>query len=200
MPFFSTIEEAQEYDRDQREYREMCAKLHNKYLCQDLGIRTHVTVRPETKDYIFTTINPPPSLDLPQFLKTIDKMVAKPWVDSYIYVIEQRGLPDINIGYGFHTHILLHLNRHVKPSIINRELKNTWRTKLDVENFHILNIKHIDDKEQKKVQNYMLNWKDDESKHPKQYGDDIFRKDNSLPRYYTFNYKLTADLRTTYYD
>lgn len=200
MPYFSTEAEATEYSRQQKEYQEMCKKLYDKFLCQDLGIRTHVSVRPETKDYIFITINPPSSLELSQFLKTIDKTCSKPWIGSYLYVIEQRGLPDINIGYGFHTHILLHLNRHVKPSVFTREIKNSWRTKLDVDNYHILNIKNIDYKETIKIQNYMLSWKNDEDKHDKQYGDDIFRKENNLPRFYTFNYKIEQDLRSTYYD
>jgi hypothetical protein len=46
----------------------------------------------------------------------------------------------------------------------------------------------------------MLNWKADDSKHDKQYGDDIFRKENDLHRYYTFNFKIEEDLRSTYYD
>jgi len=116
-------------------------------------------------------------MELTQFLTTIDN--SKPWIGSYMYVIEQRGLPDINIGYGFHTRILLHLNRHVKPSIFTREIKNTWCTKLDTEIYQILNIKNVDYTENKKIHGYMLNWKDDENKHQKQYGDDVLCKDNS---------------------
>ena len=179
MPYFSTAAETTEYSRQEKEYKMMCAKLYTKYLCQELGIRNTVSTRPETKAYIFATVNPPPSMELTQFLTTIDN--SKPWIGSYMYVIEQRGLPDINIGYGFHTRILLHLNRHVKPSIFTREIKNTWRTKVDAETYQILNIKNVDYTENKKLQGYVLNWKDDENKHQKQYGDDVFRKDNSLP-------------------
>ena len=80
MPYFSTEAAATEYSRQQKEYEDMCTKLYNKFLCQDLGIRTVITVRPETKDYIFVTVNPPPSIELGQFLKTIDKTCSKPLI------------------------------------------------------------------------------------------------------------------------
>lgn len=203
MPSFSTAAEARQYDQDMREYHAICEKLHHKYMLEDLGLRTKVTTRPLVKDYLFVTINPPASLELQQFLKTIDKMCSKPWIGSYIYVIEQRDEPEyveVSTKPGVHTHILIRLNRHIKPSIYSRELKNTFRTKLDVENFHLFNIKNIDEKEQLKIQGYMLNWKDDEKKHPKQYGDDVYRNLNNLNRYYTFNYNIQVELRSTYYE
>ena len=136
MPYFSTAAETTEYSRQEKEYQMMCVKLYIKYRCQELGIRTTVSTRPETKAHIFATVNPPPSIELTQFLTTIDN--SKPWIGSYMYVIEQRGLPDINIGYGLHTHILLHLNRRVQPSIFTREIKNTYQTWCR----NLSNIKH----------------------------------------------------------
>lgn len=203
MPSFSTAAEARQYDMDMIEYNAICEKLYHKYMLEDLGLRTKVSTRPEVKDYLFVTINPPQSLDLQQFLKTIDKMCSKPWIGSYLYVIEQRDEPDIvehSIKPGTHTHILIRMNKHMKPSIYSRELKNTFRTKLDVDNFHLFNIKNIDEKEQLKIQGYMLNWKDDEKKHQKQYGDDVYRNLNNLKRYYTFNYNIQVELRSTYYE
>ena len=203
MPYFSTEAEATEYSQDMQQYEEMCKKLHQKYLLEDLGLRTKVTTRPEVKDYLFITICPPKSLELHQFLKTIDKMCSKPWIGSYLYVIEQREEPEyveLVEWPGVHTHILIRLNRHIKPSIYSRELKNTFRTKLDVDNWQLFNISNIDDKEQHKIQGYMLNWKAKEDKHQKQYGDDVYRKSQNLKRYYTFNYNITQELRSTYYD
>lgn len=203
MPTFDTIQEAQTYDMDMREYRAICEKLHHKYMLEDLGLRTKVSTRPLVKDYLFVTINPPVSLDLQQFLKTIDKMCSKSWIGSYIYVIEQRNDPDLveeSAASGVHTHILIRMNKHMKPSTYTRELKNTFRTKLDVDNFHLFNIKNIDDKEQLKIQGYMLNWKDDVNKHKKQYGDDVYRNINNLKRYYSYNYPVNIELRSTFYD
>lgn len=202
-PSFSTPEEARQYSRDMAEYEEITRKLQHKYMLEDLGLRVKVSTRPEPKDYLFVTINPPVSLDLHQFLKTIDKMCSKPWIGSYLYVIEQRNEPDIvehSTTSGVHTHILIRMNKHMKPSIYSRELKNTFRTKLDVENYHLFNIKNIDDKEQRKIQGYMLNWKDDVNKHQKQYGDDVYRNLNNLKRFYTFSYDINVELRSTYYD
>lgn len=200
---FSSPEEAEQYFQDQKQYEEMCNNLQHKYLLEDLGLRVKVSQRPEVKEYLFLTINPPASLPLNTFMKTIDKMCSKPWIDSYLYVMEQRDEPDIvpvSTKPGVHTHILIHLNRHIKPSMYTRELKNSFRTKLDVDNWQLFNIKNIDDKEQRKIQGYMLNWKDDTDKHQKQYGDDVFRKLNNINRYYAFNYPIQVDLRSTYYD
>lgn len=202
-PSFSTADEAIQYSKEQTEYEEMCNKLHQKYLLEDLGLRVKVTQKPDVKDYLFVTICPPKSLELHQFLKTIDKMCSKPWIGSYLYVIEQRQEPEtveLVEWQGVHTHILIRLNRHIKPSIYTRELKNSFRTKLDVDNFHLFNIKNIDDKEQHKIQGYLLNWKNEEDKHNKQYGDDVYRKLYNLKRYYSFNYNITQDLRSTFYD
>lgn len=202
-PSFSSAAEAIEYSRYMKEYDDMCKKLQEKFLLEDLGLRVKVTQRPEVKDYLFVTICPPKSLELHQFLKTIDKMCSKPWIGSYLYVIEQRQTPETVEAVewqGVHTHILIRLNRHIKPSIYTRELKNTWRTKIDVDNWHLFNIKNIDDKEQQKIQGYLLNWKNEEDKHDKQYGDDVYRKLHNLKRFYSYNYNITVDLRSTFYD
>lgn len=202
-PSFSTAFEAEQYSRQQREYEEITNKLTTKYLIEDLGLRPKVSTRPEIKDYLFITISPPPSLELQSFLKTIDKMCSKIWIGSYLYVIEQRQPPDtveLVEAPGVHSHILIRLNRHVKTSIYTRELKSTFNKLMDVDNYNIFNIKNIDNKEQIKIQGYMLNWKNSEDKHQKQYGDDVYRKINNLKHYYTFDYNIQTELRSTYYD
>lgn len=200
---FFTAAEAEEYSRAQREYEEITTKLQTKYLIEDLGLRPKITTRPEVKEYLFITISPPPSLELQSFLKAIDKMCSKIWIGSYLYVIEQRQPPDIVESVeapGVHTHILIRLNRHVKTSIYTRELKSTFKKLMDVDNYGIFNIKNIDNKEQIKIQGYMLNWKDSPDKHQKQYGDDVYRNINNLKRYYSFDYNIQSELRSTYYD
>ena len=59
MTYFSTEAEATEYSRDMREHEEMCKKLYDKYILEDLGLRPKVTIRPEVKDYLFVTVCPP---------------------------------------------------------------------------------------------------------------------------------------------
>lgn len=170
------------------EYRSMCEKLYEKY--QYHSKLEIVTTRKVVKQYthLFITINPPPTLKLEIFINTINKTLSKNWIDGYIYVIEQRGENLEELGKGFHTHILIKLTQHKKQSEINREIKNTWKKILDIDNYHILNIKFIDDDEQKRKQGYILGEKAEEIKHLKQKMDIIYRQNNNLKKYYFLNY------------
>lgn len=185
---FNTIEESEQYSKDIKEYNEMVAKLYEKYN-YNAKLET-VTERKVTKQYthIFVTINPPPTLDLKIFINQINKTLSKNWIEGYIYVIEQRGENENELGKGFHSHILIKLLNHKKQSEINREIKNTWKKILDIDNYHILNIKFIDDLEQKRKQGYILGEKSEDIKHLKQKMDIVFRRNNSIQKYYFLNY------------
>lgn len=185
---FNTIEESEQYSKDMKEYKEMVTKLYEKYN-YNAKLET-VTERKAIKQYthIFVTINPPPTLDLKIFINQINKTLSKNWIEGYIYVIEQRGENEVEIGKGFHTHILIKLLNHKKQSEINREIKNTWKKILDIDNYHILNIKFIDESEQKRKQGYILGEKSEDIKHQKQKMDIVFRRNNSIQKYYFLNY------------
>lgn len=189
----------EDYDLDE-DYRAMCNKLYDLYLISQLGLNTIVKKRETNKIYshIFLTINPPPSMLLEEFKKLVEKTLRtskgqKLWIEGYLYVLEQRGENDIEIGKGFHTHILIKLAGHKKKSEIDRELKNVWKSKLDVDNYHIFNIKYIDEAEQKRKQSYMLCQKAEEHKHLKQHYDIIWRKNNSLEKYYFLDYNIEVE-------
>eukprot|EP00481_Brizalina_sp_1-RS-2013_P003553 TRINITY_DN962_c0_g1_i2.p1 TRINITY_DN962_c0_g1~~TRINITY_DN962_c0_g1_i2.p1 ORF type:complete len:138 (+),score=12.85 TRINITY_DN962_c0_g1_i2:229-642(+) len=129
----------------------MCHNLYDTFLVRQLGLNTIVEKRKTLKNYthIFLTINPPPAMNLQDFHNKVNKTISKNWIEGYIYVLEQRGENLEEIGKGFHTHILLKLRGHKRKSEIDREIKNTWKKILDTDNYHILNIKYIDDDEQK---------------------------------------------------
>lgn len=185
---FNNLHEAEAYYRDIAEYRNICTKLYEKYNYNSkLEI---VSTRKVVKQYthLFITINPPPTLKLDIFINTINKTLSKNWIEGYIYVIEQRGENEEELGKGFHTHILIKLFQHKKQSEINREIKNTWKKILDIDNYHILNIKFIDDAEQKRKQGYILGEKAEEIKHLKQKMDIIYREKNNLQKYYYLDY------------
>lgn len=187
---FNNYQEAQAYYKDMAEYRNICMKLYEKYNYNSkLEI---VTTRKEVKQYthMFITINPPPTLSLEVFINTINKTMSKNWIDGYIYVIEQRGENEEELGKGFHTHILLKLTEHKRKSQTDREIKNTWKKILDVDNYHILNLKYIDDAEQKRKQGYILGEKSEEIKHKKQKMDIVYRQKNNLNKYYFLNYNI----------
>lgn len=195
MPIFATEKEALEYSRDLREYEELRDKLYSKYQYDSKTERVYNVVNVVKKVYthLFLTINPPPNLDLKDFIDKIYKTLSKNWIEGYLFVIEQRGENIEEIGKGFHTHILIKLLNNKKQSEINREIKNTWKKILDVDNYHILNLKYIDDAEQKRKQNYILGLKTEEHKHLKQKHDIIYRNNNNLKNYYFLNYIIEEE-------
>nr|QNG40987.1 hypothetical protein [Pygoscelis antarcticus]QNG40989.1 hypothetical protein [Pygoscelis antarcticus]QNG40991.1 hypothetical protein [Pygoscelis antarcticus]QNG40994.1 hypothetical protein [Pygoscelis antarcticus]QNG40996.1 hypothetical protein [Pygoscelis antarcticus] len=196
LPFekveFNTYQEYQDFFKQEDEYRQITVNLFEKYECISSTIGTVIKSKGVKKEYshLFITVNPPPTLSLNDFLNQISKTMTKNWIDSYLYVIEQRGENETDIGKGVHTHILLKLTKHKKQSEITREIKNTWKKVLDVDNYHILNIKYIDDLEQKRKQNYILGTKTESVKHLKQAYDIIYRKNNKLQKYYNLHYNI----------
>jgi len=176
------------------EYRAMCESLYEKYQYNSKleVVSTRKVLKPYT--HLFLTINPPPTLELNTFINAINKTLSKNWIDGYIYVIEQRGENHDELGKGFHTHILIKLTNHKKQSEVNREIKNTWKKILDIDNYHIMNIKFIDDDEQKRKQGYILGEKKEEIKHLKQKMDIEYRKVNNLRKYYYLNYIIEHTL------
>lgn len=177
----------EDYDLSPR-YRSLCDTLYEKY--QYNSKLDVVVTRKQVKPYthLFITVNPPPTLLLDIFINTINKTLSKNWIEGYIYVIEQRGENEEELGKGFHTHILIKLTHHKKQSEINREIKNTWKKILDIDNYHILNIKFIDNDEQKRKQGYILGEKAEEIKHLKQKMDIVYRQNNNLKQFYFLDY------------
>jgi len=178
-----------------KKFYELEQKMGENHIIENIGLTTKVKKINQIKNYthIFLTINPPPSMALNDFINTIDKTLTtskglKQWIEGYLYVLEQRGETIEEIGKGFHTHILIKLIGHKKKSHIDRELKNNWKNTLDIDNYHILNIKYIDNDEAIRKQNYILGAKKEDIKHKKQELDVIWRENNSLEKYYFLDY------------
>lgn len=76
-------------------------------------------------DYFFITINPDEEVsNLSKFVKALEVIMKKKWVEDLVYVIEQRGTTEDEIGKGYHSHLLI--NRNGKSfSKLARELLNT---------------------------------------------------------------------------
>lgn len=76
-------------------------------------------------DYFFITINPDDEVSiLSKFVRALETIMKKKWVEDLVYVIEQRGDNEDEIGKGYHCHMLI--NRNGKSfSKLNREILNT---------------------------------------------------------------------------
>lgn len=132
--------------------------------------------------YIFVTINPEPNCALKDFLTVHNKAISKTWMTHYIYVIEQRGINEDEIGKGFHIHMIIQRNGK-KPSHIIRELSNTYKKVCDTSNYHFFNTKQINQEEFSRKLEYILGTKhsdDNNNKDIKQKYDKIFRQKNNL--------------------
>jgi hypothetical protein len=134
------------------------------------------------KEWYFLTINPRPEITLKEFMKTIQKAVLKRWITYYIFVIEQRGENEEELGKGFHTHIIF--NKGIKHCKVVLEMSNTFKKMCDTSNFHLFNLKNIGDLEKQRKIEYITGTKADEAKHLKQQMDIIFRKKENLKSYY----------------
>lgn len=143
------------------------------------------------KTHIFLTISPPPEYyedlnNLKDFLTRIEKTLkGKKWIEEYLYVIEQRGETESDMGKGFHTHIILNLPK-LKPSLIRSQLGYYFKQIMDVNHNSIFNIKYIDNEQMfRKKDSYLLGQKKDITKHLKQDMDVLFRERYHIEKFYS---------------
>lgn len=139
---------------------------------------------------LFITINPRPDIDLETFCKSVRKYVCKCWIDNYIYVLEQRGTNESELGKGFHCHVLLWKCDNKKSHEVIRETKNTFKNICSVDNPSVLNIKNCKEEDIHKRKNYMLGEKStehDPTKEEKQNMDIKWRKSVNIEPYYKKN-------------
>lgn len=139
--------------------------------------------------WIWLTVRPPEFVTFMEFKKQVDKMITKKWLKTYLYVYEQTGMTDKEIGYGKHLHILI--NRHTKKqSHAETEIRNTFKAWFDYdkpEANHYFNYNNIHENFVKTKICYMLGNKEttkENNKDIKQHYDRLFRKKMYLKDYY----------------
>jgi len=178
-----------EFDEQQREIAEIF-RWHENRRIEQMRETTEKYKQELTKEWYFLTINPAPDKKLPDFIKAINKALSKKWITYYIYVIEQRGESEAELGKGFHTHIIF--NKGIKNCKVIKEMANSFRHMCDTSNFHLFNLKNIGDEEKRRKIEYITGMKADEEKHLKQQMDIIFRQREKLKSYYTTEEPVNA--------
>lgn len=136
---------------------------------------------------LFITINPRPEINFDEFKLLCDKYVGKVWIQSCIYVFEQRGKTTEELGKGFHCHMLLWRNPDKRPNQVVRETQKHFKNICECENPSILNIKNCKEEDIEKRKKYMLDCKsvrDDPTKEVKQSMDVKWRELIHLRSYY----------------
>lgn len=170
-----------DFEETQREIAELFM-WHEHRRIEALRVlhKSHIEL---SKEWYFLTVNPRPDIQLRDFIKAINKSLSKKWITYFIFVIEQRGECEAEIGKGFHTHIIF--NKGIKHCKVVQEMSNTFKKMCDVSNFHLFNLKSIGEEEKKRKIEYILGVKADDDKHLKQSMDIIFRKKENLKSYYS---------------
>lgn len=133
--------------------------------------------------YIFLTVNPEPTITLKMFRDICEKAISKVWINNYIYVIEQRGNNDEEIGRGFHAHFIIDKEEKKHHEAV-RELKNTFKKVCDVSYSCVFNIRNIKVEQLSRFIKYICGIKAQEFKQPKQLIDVKFRDINHIAAYY----------------
>jgi len=166
---------------------ELC-KMYNELWLKDAYQRYSYIEREETIKkkckYIFLTINPAPLITLKEFIRCMEKLMSKTWIQKYLYVFEQRGETEEEVGKGFHFHAIIEKPSNKSYTHIIRELSMGANKVCDTSNHHFYNLKNIDENEMERKIKYITDIKADPAKHLKQQMDVIFRKNEKLLSYY----------------
>jgi len=134
-------------------------------------------------DYAFITVNPKPDIPLSEFKKVVEKSAQKAFIKKSLYVIEQRGENENDLGKGFHCHMMINKGDY-RNSHLRREFGRTFDKYCDISNPHCFNISLCKEEDIIKRQNYMLGYKNDKTKHAKQKADKLFRKKHGIKDHY----------------
>lgn len=138
----------------------------------------------ENSKYVFITINPNQYITILDFINKMTKMMAKKWITNYLYVYEQRGETEAELGKGFHFHCILEKPKNKPYCHMIRELSNSANAVCDSSNFHFFNVKSISEEECQRKIIYITGRKADIEKHLKQDMDIVWRQKNNLKSFY----------------
>lgn len=140
--------------------------------------------------YMFITVNPNATCSIVDFRALINKMLLKVWLVSYVYVIEQRGQSEEELGKGFHLHIIIKKPDNKSTAHIVREIGSTFKKVCDTSNYHCYNTKSISEEEYIRKLEYILGTKEstlDNRKDLKQHFDKLFRERMFIDPFYFSN-------------
>jgi hypothetical protein len=132
-------------------------------------------------EYVFITIAPVENTNLDNFIKKLYDITKLSYYTKYLFVIEQRGENEEELGKGMHAHILAHKGKY-KLSHCKRDAERVMQKKPSIESN--INCQYRTGQGIKNTQTYMVGKKDDPAKWLKQQHDVIFREKKDLKPYY----------------
>lgn len=147
--------------------------------------------RDNNNGYLWVTINPCiKKTTLEKFVKKVDVIAKRKCFIDYIYVFEQRATKIINIGNGYHAHLLLKRNLKYKPCKCRENLQSSCKKLMpNPKNPQTLDIQIIGEEFARDKLDYILGIKtgeksDGQKKSIAQKLDKKWRKQEKLAEYY----------------
>ena len=138
------------------------------------------------KPFYFITINPKPDIDFNEFKSNIEDISTFTWVEKCYWVFEQRGNNNDTIGNGFHAHILIE-KHNCEFGKMKSQITNKFKKFVGIVSDNTINIQKKKREWLNDKLEYIMGKKYDEGKPEKQEIDLIWRKNNNLENYYTFD-------------
>lgn len=143
--------------------------------------------------YIFLTVNPNTERwTIQDFLIGMTKMMSKPWIEKYLWVIEQRGETPDEAGRGFHFHAIVEKPHNKSFNHILREFKSSANRYCDTSKHSFFNVVYMGEAEKDRHITYITGRKADPAKHRKQDMDIIFRQKYGILSCYNVGIKKDA--------
>lgn len=152
-------------------------------------IKRDINDNQDNSNYIFLNVNPAPNHSLLYFQQVIEKSLKKKFIKSFLYVLEQRGENEKELGKGFHAHMIIEKEETKQYTQAIKEFGRSFSKVCDTSNYHLFNGSKIKEIDISKRRNYILGQKADENKHLKQQMDVIWRQKEFLKSYYG-NYEI----------
>lgn len=132
-------------------------------------------------EHVFITISPVENTNVNDFLKKLYDITKLSYYTKHLFVIEQRGENEEELGKGMHAHILAHKGKY-KLSHCKRDAERVMQKKPSIE--CNVNCQYRQGNGIKNTQTYMIGQKDDPNKWLKQQHDKIFREKQQIRHYY----------------
>lgn len=150
--------------------------------------KNNLEERKEISNLLWLTVNPSPESTFTEFKKIVEKCFLKKWIKSYMYVYEQRGMTEEEVGKGFHMHAIIRKPEDKSRAHCIRELSSSYKKVCDVSNYHLFNTKWIDKEECQRKIEYITGDKvstETNNKSLKQEMDVLFRQNRGLQKFYS---------------
>lgn len=165
-------------------------KTNNQFLKEKYEYLKKLRAKTSNAHYAMISIRPQIDQKFDDFERFIHRVVKKCWLkDNCLWVFEQKGESEAEMGKGLHCHILftLHGIKHGSKQKSKKQCLDELLTMIENEDWILpqgIHIQTYPQKDKEKVHNYLLGKKAPEEKEKSQEFDAIYREKNNIKKSY----------------